>query len=976
MLLNLKRRITGPLVFTALLLLGNNFNSHAQCTPLANAIPGISLAYSTGVNNASGVAFNPNFNLYYIAQAGNPGFPLETFDLAGNPLYQTNTGFDMRGLWWNDNTNQLESNGYNAGGIWAYDLNATGYALNTGTSVFAGMNQPTAQSVGDYNCVDDEIWYYDNGSIMKRDRATNNLIGNFPITGLPVGTGNLNNNSVFYTDCQGHEIGLVDYQLKRVYFVDKNTMTYSGMSQLPLATVINNSFRASWANDLVWLFDSGPDIWYSFQVLSGFNTNCTVISCTPPTLVTNDLGVCAPNTVDLNNGIGATSAAGNTTFHGSVPDANAASNPISNIVGVTGMYYVRHEDLTDPTCFSLDSIEVTIHPIYNLNETINACENSTVTYPDGTSAVITASTSYTSNLVTTAGCDSIITTNIVMDPVYNLSENVDICENATVTYPDGSTAIITASTSYTSNLTTVAGCDSIITTNVNMLPTQNSTENFDICQGTDYTYPDGTISTNIQVNESHVSTLTSAQGCDSIVTTNINVNATHALSENINACENSTVTYPDGTTEVITSNSSHISNLTTVAGCDSIVTTNVTMDVLPVAGSNGSVSFCSGDPSADLFQSIGGSPDVGGTWTPALSSGTGVFDPAVDPGGTYTYTINSACGTASADVVVTLTPSDDASFSYSAATYCENDLNPSPLVTGTNGGTFTISSSGSINASTGEIDLATTGAGNYTVTYTTNGPCPDANTVSITIAPQADATIIAIDSMCTYDDSIQLQAATPGGTWSGPGVNPQTGMFDPGTANIGINTITYTIPNPCGDAQTIDIVVSEPPTITSINDTTVNLGATVDLISTSSTTNIGWSPNLWLNCNDCLSPTSTPEETITYTLSAEENGCFASEFVSIIVLYDPVIYVPNIFSPNGDGNNDVLFVRGKGVRSVNFKVYNRWGEKVFESDEMDNGWDGNFRGKPMNPAVFVYYVEATFNNGSSVSKKGDVTLIR
>ena len=73
-----------------------------------------------------------------------------------------------------------------------------------------------------------------------------------------------------------------------------------------------------------------------------------------------------------------------------------------------------------------------------------------------------------------------------------------------------------------------------------------------------------------------------------------------------------------------------------------------------------------------------------------------------------------------------------------------------------------------------------------------------------------------------------------------------------------------------------------------------------------------------------------------------------------IVDYEFVIWVPNIFSPNGDGNNDVLYVRGKGVQDVLFKVYNRWGEKVFESTSLDDGWDGTIRGKDVNNAVFVY----------------------
>jgi hypothetical protein len=216
-------------------------------------------------------------------------------------------------------------------------------------------------------------------------------------------------------------------------------------------------------------------------------------------------------------------------------------------------------------------------PIYNLVENITACENSSVIYPDGTTATITASTSYTSNLTSGAGCDSIIVTNVTMDPIFASTENVTVCTGADYTYPDGTTSTnITVNESHVSNLTSLVGCDSVITTNVTINSAYTSTEDFNICEGTDYTYPDGTTSTNITINESHVSTFVSVLGCDSLVTTNLTVDPIYNLVENITACENSSVTYPDGTTATITASTSYTSNMTTVAGCDSIIVTNVT----------------------------------------------------------------------------------------------------------------------------------------------------------------------------------------------------------------------------------------------------------------------------------------------------------------------------------------------------------------------------------------------------------------
>ena len=89
-----------------------------------------------------------------------------------------------------------------------------------------------------------------------------------------------------------------------------------------------------------------------------------------------------------------------------------------------------------------------------------------------------------------------------------------------------------------------------------------------------------------------------------------------------------------------------------------------------------------------------------------------------------------------------------------------------------------------------------------------------------------------------------------------------------------------------------------------------------------------------------------------------------------------IVYVPDIFSPNGDGNNDVLYVRSLHIKELGFSVYNRWGEKVFESQSKNEGWDGNYKGRPCSPDVYVYHVAIVFEDGTEESRKGNVTLVR
>jgi gliding motility-associated-like protein len=98
--------------------------------------------------------------------------------------------------------------------------------------------------------------------------------------------------------------------------------------------------------------------------------------------------------------------------------------------------------------------------------------------------------------------------------------------------------------------------------------------------------------------------------------------------------------------------------------------------------------------------------------------------------------------------------------------------------------------------------------------------------------------------------------------------------------------------------------------------------------------------------------------------------------VSDLICADPEIFVPNAFSPDADGLNDEVFVRGRFIESLFFQIYNRWGELVFETRDQQRGWDGTHRGELATPDVYVYYLEAFCIDGQRFEKKGNITLIR
>jgi gliding motility-associated-like protein len=151
-----------------------------------------------------------------------------------------------------------------------------------------------------------------------------------------------------------------------------------------------------------------------------------------------------------------------------------------------------------------------------------------------------------------------------------------------------------------------------------------------------------------------------------------------------------------------------------------------------------------------------------------------------------------------------------------------------------------------------------------------------------------------------------------------------------------------------------------------------------------------WSPDLTLDCRECPNPIALPTQTTTYTATIyySENGttCTNSDSVTIEVLKvcdNSVIYIPNTFTPNGDGLNDVFMIRGLAATKINnFRVFDRWGKLVFEAtkgepNEPRWGWDGNdASGKKLNAAVYVYTYEIECINGDIVTGKGNITLIR
>jgi gliding motility-associated-like protein len=168
-------------------------------------------------------------------------------------------------------------------------------------------------------------------------------------------------------------------------------------------------------------------------------------------------------------------------------------------------------------------------------------------------------------------------------------------------------------------------------------------------------------------------------------------------------------------------------------------------------------------------------------------------------------------------------------------------------------------------------------------------------------------------------------------------------------------------------------------------DTTIELGQRVeidfDVIKgpLSNINSIEWTPDLALECNICKKTIAFPYQTTVYDLDVKYNNgkCKATDKVIVRIKDNSELFVPNVFTPNGDGNNDVLKVYGTAVWKAKLTIFNRWGEKVFESSNaIIEGWDGYFKGELAPIDVYTYSLEAHFLNRKIKTVKGSITLIR
>ena len=277
----------------------------------------------------------------------------------------------------------------------------------------------------------------------------------------------------------------------------------------------------------------------------------------------------------------------------------------------------------------------------------------------------------------------------------------------------------------------------------------------------------------------------------------------------------------------------------------------------------------------------------------------------------------------------------------------------------------------------------------YIVQGTSAAGCIAYDSVSLRVIKPFRMQIAPGDSLCAGESAGLHAMHANTYLWSPPAGLNSTTIADP-TATPQVTT-NYTVVGFDGhhcftDTAHVTIVVGPKPGVEIGQDISTQTGTTLTLqpsIQNGPIVKWLWSPATNLSCTDCPNPVASVTNNITYEVTVTNNfGCTARDRVSINVFCQKAqVFIPNAFTPDGDGLNDILMIRGSGISIKSFRIFSRWGELVFEKTNFNPndpkyGWDGKIRGVPATPDVFVYTAEVICDNGITYVYKGNTTVLK
>ncbi len=329
-------------------------------------------------------------------------------------------------------------------------------------------------------------------------------------------------------------------------------------------------------------------------------------------------------------------------------------------------------------------------------------------------------------------------------------------------------------------------------------------------------------------------------------------------------------------------------------------------------------------------------------------------------------TVTVVVPSSSNNLLVTITAADVSCFGA-------NDGTADAVVAG---GTIPYSYIWNTNSTSSALTSLTDG--NYSVTVTDLSGCSGSASATITEPQQVTVSLGSDTVVCQGQQvTLSITGIYNSYTWSTGEVSPFIIVTDSGSYAITVTDI-----NGCTATDAVEVTAVPSPVVDLGEDKIaydgdhVGLFANVNLGNANGGT-YNWQPDTLLTCFDCQNTVAYAYDTITYVVFyTDPNGCTASDDVTIYVSPIKNIFWPNAFTPNGDGNNDIFIPFGSTVKQISWAAFNRWGEKVFDSNNFFVGWDGYYKGAPAPAGVYVYNGKAVMLNNEERTFKGSFTLIR
>lgn len=491
--------------------------------------------------------------------------------------------------------------------------------------------------------------------------------------------------------------------------------------------------------------------------------------------------------------------------------------------------------------------------------------------------------------------------------------------------------------------------------------------------GTSYTWSNGATTQSINVNTSgqYIVTVTNASGCSKSDTVQVTVNALPQidLGNDTTVCTGSMVLdaanngfnymWSNGaTTQSITatSNGTYGVIVTDNNGCSATDNISISFSTAPVVTLGPDVVSCS--KNVQLSASTSG-------LTYLWNTGETNQNINATSSGTYSVTATNANGcSASSSIQVVLDSVAKPNLGNNVST-CATQYT---LNAGGNGLSYlwnTTQITQSINVTT---------SGTYSVVVTNANGCTNSASVNVVLNATPTVSLGADVSIC--DDEYTLNAGNTGFTYSwNTGATTQTIT----AVTNGVYSVTISDGTGCTATDSILVTLGTIPAANAGADVIIESGNNT-ILNGAGGGSYTWTPNTTLSCANCTNPVASPTVTTNYILLVtNSNGCTSTDTVTVFVseeCNEVSFFLPTAFSPNNDTQNDILFLRATCIVELNWYIYNRWGEKVFETNDPKAGWDGTWHGQACDAGVFVYYIYVTTFNGNTITRSGNITLVK